>query len=495
MMKYRRYFIRTQVLLAALAVSSCLVQNFEETDPIIQPDMEVIQVPCDLISNELVTSSFNIRSNRAWSATLSEGCDWVRVSSMEDNNLANISLDYPIRLEFENNEGEEREAELLIRTNYDEKKVLIRQDAITPRLLISSLKYVDNIAPEGGTFQVDILSNVRWVCSVDGSSTATLSTDRNSGKSNSSVTVTVGESIDQTNMSKGRLRFQAAGCEDQVVEFVQQSANPYIVITSYPERYLYSIGESFSIDIKANSDWTGSIVKGAEYISSFKVGGSTANISSGTFSGTKADKTITIQTIGNSNPDQLADLVLSFTANGGETFELPLQIDKMSHILFDFMPGGKTFESPFKSPTKGSFATSGNSPKWGGERVTLQCFNENITMYITTPASSGVWRNSSQGFRAGASLGTDIREPDMTFIELPVVPGKALAKVCVVNGYNSNLDIRAADNSIVEGGAKQTTSEVGKALEWNLSGTLPDTVYYLVSNAGMGIHQIELWYE
>jgi len=498
MMKYRN-FVPFALLTTVFAAVSCLEQSFVESNPLIEPDTEEVHAPCDLITNETVTSTLTIKSNRAWSATLPDGCDWVRLSSMQDNNLANITLDYPIKLEFDNNEGGERTADLLIKTNYEEKVVTIRQDAITPRLIVTSSKYIDNIDSEGGTFKVDVLSNVRWACAVDKGSTASISLDRVSGKYNSSINVTVGETIDQTNMSKGRVRFRAEGCEDQVVELIQQNADPYFLFPDFPDRKIYSIGEEFTFPIKTNTSWVVTIDEGIERIKTFSTSSGGKSFSSGSVSGTKENTSISILTTGNSDPDNYAEIKLTFKPNGGDPVPLTLTIDKLSHMNVVFNAPGKSFDSPFQSPTKGSFSTSGNSRKWAGEHYPLQCYNPDVVFYITTPSAEndgGVWRNSSQGFRAGGTCGTDIRDKNMVFFDLPVVPGKALAKVRIVNGYNARYDIRASDNSTVSGGEEKSTSVVGEALEWELSGTLKDTQYYLVSpTGGVALHEIELWYE
>lgn len=163
---------------------------------------------------DLVTGFVRFTSSLSWRASLPEGCEWMEINGREEElNLSGQAREYEVQLILNDNlSSEERSGSVTIHTGIGEKKVRIRQEALSPVLSLVSPEIV-NVPCDGGDVEITVRSNVEWRVSVGEGATAIVTPEITEGYKTYGFSLNVFPNVDEENGKTATIIISAEGCE------------------------------------------------------------------------------------------------------------------------------------------------------------------------------------------------------------------------------------------------------------------------------------------
>lgn len=447
-------------LAALLGVCSCLQQESDfESEASISVDKPVLMVGADPVVDTVVVSS-----NRAWSVIPGPDSEWITFDTLEHINIVGAADEVCLAVKVaENLAKASRNGSFKIVGEGFSKNVIVEQAAIVYRLSVESPLVVSDLDDRGDKVEIEIKTNYNWTASVKPGSDAVVNLTSASGYRDAKLEVELGRHKDTENGKTATIVIEVPECDPIEVVLNQKVAIPF-VDCYIPEmkRYLdpsmfSSLGGTRWFNVESNVPWTASVneaestakgivlpvTQGEDNMTGFKVQVTEPNLD---FDNTKK-------------------VVIDFKPQGGEVYKYEMIQQKGSILLFEFRDqDDKSKIWPFVDPAK-SPASTNKGEGWftapGGYK--LHCY-ATTALYLY-----------SNGFQCGSGT-TD-------WIEYPVMPGKALVRVTIVD-YNGSTkpSIHDADGVPVKGG--EYSPEFGKLIPftWNLEGTEPGKAYRMITN-------------
>ena len=487
------------LIASAAALTGCLERNFIEEGGVMSVNAKEIVVPADSIGGQnLVKDTIWVTSNRSWSAYLADDVNWVKLDTTGHHDMARISEVTPLALAFKDNEtAAERSVDVVITCAEGSRTVKVRQQAIRPRLILtSSTDGFGSVVCDGEKLSISFNTNTDWTASVSPKSSAKVALSKTSGKYTSTITATVAENTSWDPLS-AMVIISAPGCQDIEIPIGQLQWSAYFELPEGNEFEAEEGINDFSIPFKSNVSWTAEVVAAPGY---------PAGLVSVAASGTRSDKGVAVTfpyTIDFDNP---ATITVKITPDEMET-PIMVTISQKPAIRiqwYDFanakLLGGSASTCPVQNPPFEDITSSGTTvpDKYKGVEFDMVLKN-GVTFKVLS--TSGIYRNSSTGLM--------ICNAADNYLKLPAVPGHKLTAIHYVWGiaYTTNtsgklrIEVQDPDGNLVEGGKLEATprasGEGSSPVDVTLTGTENGVSYTLVNKCGynFGIGDLILYYE
>ena len=552
-----------------LPLSGCLERHFAEEKAVLSVDVEDIVVPGDVADGpDMVTDTLVVTANRSWSAYFKTDVDWVEMESDEHLDLSEVMEDVKVVLKFKDNrDGADRSVVLHVTAANGEKDVTIRQKAMKHRLVLmdgtdariaeGESSYEATVRCELDTCVVAFNTNMPWTAKIQEGNTAGVKLSKTSGDGASSMKVYFGENEDSDNTKSAVIVLSADGCDDIKIAFTQLEGTPYVKILERESGgvNIPSIGGRYPITVKSNVAWSMKVKDGerlkAKFLKAKKDdSGATIKDEAGVtlydyldeYQAEKGEKSVTVAFLGNDDFANDGTITLQMNAPGAEPAEATYTVDKASYVflgcrkwpdIYSDSSTSSTYWQPFMYdmwPSGKCLANERDIEACNGYKFRMHTFG---TVYPAAASPTArMCVNSAGGFNIGTGY-------NYIYIAFPAVPGKRLAKVCVMNGSTSTstdylrfgiidesemakidnneygTKVKFTDSGIkfVTGGdhaflaasirksktyntpAETIEANPGSYGTWELPSTKENTVYALASSYATGIRWKELYYE
>lgn len=507
------------LMLCAAALTGCLERNFIEDEGILTVDTREMVVPADMYEGPgLVTDTLYVTSNRSWSVIFDNPVDWVEADTTGHEDMARVSEITPLVFRFKDNEGStERTATARLCCEDGEKYVTLRQEPISPRLVLtSSTDGFGSVIGDGDKLTIEFNTNVAWTASVKTGSTAKVTLSKSSGSKTGSITATVAENSD-LDEKHATVVLSAAGCDPVEIPIGQLAGFPYFYFTDevpdpenpeapIPEHYATAGVPHYRIPIKTNSSWTAELVS----VSGWPEGDVKV-----TASGTKSNTEIIIGFPATHDFSVAkGKIVVKVKAEGVEgekiyTFwQEPCIKLRWWDEVNDVLVGATAATYPFSSPPLNNtyFPTSkGSANKTLMKPAELNLVLKDGGFTFTACSTQGYWRNGSTALMFGGAIGD--------YLKMPVIPGRRLYKIHYRWGGKLSpsastflLHLEDASGNAMEEASLASTSLSLKSptsakepvtVDWVFPSTQAGVQYKLVADSAnnFSVGDITLYYE
>lgn len=481
-------------VLVALSTASCLERQFSEVDAAFSSDRTDVKVDSEDPLIGFLTDTLKITSNRSWTAEIaydaaSGQTDWISIEDdfSQHENIGNITDTRCVPIEIENNRYDTpRSAEIVFHYEGHRHSVNLVQGGLTYRM-IPSVTEINNILDIESTQTFFLDSNIPWTIRVKEGSTADVEVLTPSGTGSAEISVLVKDNLDFITKDAVLMIEAAEGFDFNPVTVTlhQRECTPYLEIDR--ERSRTEILPLESVDtvfFSTNGDWEAHLEDVSGDITLDKTSGSNKEWSLVVNFGKNLGK----EAVGST---KTATVIIE---SNGIREEIIISQKYWMHVELVFH-NGSSLTASAKWPLLESLSTanlpaSSTKPAYKGELVSAPMRDyPDITLSIL--ATSGMWRNSNQGFNIKGAVGD--------YIEISAISGKSLMAVAVTVGTSSfNMSLTDVNGVVVEGGECITSGwKVHVPQYWMLTGTQPSTPYrWTFSTAATSmIHILEFFYQ
>ena len=224
------------ILLTFTAVS-CLERDFSGEAAVLDfPD--VVEVPADLASGEMVCDTVDILSTGVWSASVaSDPCpDWITLVNDSGVNLSDSPLFLPLVFSLADNENpmSSREVEIRVTTEESQKVLKVVQKPLEPRFSVPEPHGFNDISAtftlDREEFRISVVTNWYWIAEILPETTARVSIDRSEGYGSGHVILTMenntmedGEEESRPKVAYLRISSTSTGFDPVIIEFNQKA--------------------------------------------------------------------------------------------------------------------------------------------------------------------------------------------------------------------------------------------------------------------------------
>ena len=494
-----KLFKFTGIFLVASAAmfTGCLERNFIEEGGVMSVNAKEIVVPADSLGGpNLVKDTIWVTSNRSWSAYLADDVNWVKLDTTGHHDMARISEVTPLALAFKDNEtAAERSVDVVITCAEGSRTVKVRQQAIRPRLMLtSSTDGFGSVVCDGEKLSISFNTNTDWTASVSPKSSAKVALSKTSGKYTSTITATVAENTSWDPLS-AMVIISAPGCQDLEIPIGQLQWSAYFELPEGNEFEAEEGRSDFSIPFKSNVSWTAEVVSAPGY---------PAEQVSVAASGTRSAKGVDVTYPYTIDFDTPAKIVVKITPDRmNQSFTVTISQKPVIRIQWYDFANEKLLCSaagPIKTPVFADITTSNTT-------VPNDYLNAEFDIILTNGAAfraysaAGIYRNSGTGLMICNAIDN--------WLKLPAVPGHKLTAIHYVWGISrtSNtsgklrIEVQDPEGNLVEGGILEATprgqDEGSSPADVTLTGTQNGVSYTLVNKCGysFGIGDLILYYE
>lgn len=481
------------MLLMVLA-TSCLERQFSEAEAAFSSDRTDIAVKSEDSEAGFVSDTLIVTANRSWTAEVvyddaSGQKDWISIGKdfTQHENIGNVSDTRIIPVAFSNNRYDmPRAAKIAFHYEGRCHYVNLAQGGITYRLVpsvteINDITDVENVQ----TFSLD--TNIPWKISIQEGSTADVEVLTPSGEGPAEISVLVKGNLDFSG-KEAVLVIEA----DQGFVFApvtvtlrQRECTPFLFIDrDRSKEEILPIESIDSVFFSTNGNWTAHLENASEGITLGQTSGSNKELGLEVKFGENFGKEKT-------GVSKSATVVIE---SNGLREEITITQKYWWQVKLVFHNGSSLTSSsswPFLSPMSASELPSSSSKATYKAVLKTAPLRNYEGMSISIFATSGMWRNSSQGFDVKGGVGD--------YIEISGAEGMTLVGAAVTSGAAYfRMEMTDVQGKAVTGGEYKSSGwKVDVRQSWVLSGTQPSTPYrwtFSVAATSM-IHSLEYFYQ
>lgn len=480
--------------LALLSAASCLERKITEAEASFSADRVNINVASENKDKGFVADTLTITANRSWTAEISYDAasgqsGWVSIDPkyLEHENIGRSSDIKLIPIVFNNNRyNTTRTACISFHYEGQHYDVNVSQGGITYRLQ-PSVTEINDISDVENIQKFSLDANIPWIVRVREGATADVEVLTPTGEGPSEIQILVKDNKDFIQKDavlviEGGEGFQ---CEPVTVSLNQCECTPYLNIDT--ERSLGEIVPLVATDtvfFSTNGDWIAHLENASDGISLEKT------------SGTNKENFVVVnfgENFGSEKTGSAKTATIVLESNGLSD-EITVTQKYWWQVKLVFHNGTSLTSSsawPLLAPLSTSdLPASSSKAAFKGELKTAPLRNyEGISLSIFM--TSGMWRNSNQGF--------DVKGNTGDYVEISAVEGMTLAGVAVTVGaaYFRMELADAAGNAVKGGEYKASGWATHERQYWILSGTQPSTAYRwaFATNSTSMLHILEYFYK
>lgn len=424
-----------------------------------------------------VTDTLGVTSSRSWSLNGSD--DWFQLSTNSGQNLGEVTKNWSINMQFEDNPAADaRTGQLTFFFNNEKKKLDVVQKAFEPVVQLKSESSY-NFSDQGGEIGLYIYSNCNWTACVDDSNTAEVSLSAAEGYKTDSLKVTVNKNMDVNSGKEAVVVLSAEGLEEDVrINITQSACVPYLTVDENADTDVLPDGGDIQVPFSTNVKWTARLEDATEGVT-LSVGDSAkfyspaeqlmVNFPQATLDGASAKVVITTET-------GLEESV-TFVQRGCVFITFRQWPDKngyTQHAKTLFNPETGSYDIP----------RSGEEGEKAGTWVKKDSEGRLYTFFTGNTLGQSMFHSEA----CGLTIGSIVDNPAF-YIEFPAIEGKALKEVKLMLG---NSDVKFKDNknceatatgtkayvtdpqgNVVSGGEMKEISTYQKDSDWNETATIP----------------------
>lgn len=467
------------VALVGYILTSCLREDFKESEPVLKADVECLEVDAQPQDETApVTGVIKITSNRSWNAAFVnengsvEVPEWVRMETASHVNLSDASDTKAFRLFFDaNGINRSRSTRLRVVSGEREFVVGVVQQALVYTLSVAGDPHL-TVGYAASEQQIDIHCNTTWTARVKDGATAAIVLSATEGYGDASLTVDIAENTDLNAGKSAVILLSAEECDDIEITVAQQRAEPYLILDRENTPIVLSGGATSSrILFRTNSEWSATVVESTfpELTIDPQSGDSTADGIDLRFPSNVSDGEVSA--------------TIEFQIAGTTIAERITVTQKRGYLIkLDFTEG-----DPFSEQTLPTTSASAI------QTATCYTLSQNGTDYpieITPAAGKGFYIGGASGkYLIFTGSGT-MRIPKLDRFVLSSV------KITAISASNRRYSITAnSDGSNTVKGGEEFQFAAGEHT-WTLTGTVPDTHYYFYcATANPRIQRLEFIYE
>ena len=467
------------VALVGYILTSCLREDFKESEPVLKADVECLEVDAQPQDETApVTGVIKITSNRSWNAAFVnengsvEVPEWVRMETASHVNLSDASDTKVFHLFFDaNGINRSRSTRLRVVSGEREFVVGVVQQALVYTLSVAGDPHL-TVGYAASEQQIDIRCNTTWNARVKDGATAAIVLSATEGYGDASLTVDIAENTDLNAEKSAVILLSAEECDDIEITVAQQRAEPYLILDRENTPIVLSGGATSSrILFRTNSEWSATVVESTfpELTIDPQSGNGTADGIDLRFPSNVSDGEVSA--------------TIEFQIAGTTIAERITVTQKRSYLIeLDFTEG-----DPFSEQTLPTTSASAI------QTATCYTLSQNGTDYpieITPAAGKGFYLGGTSGkYLIFTGSGT-MRIPKLDRFVLSSV------KITAISASNRRYSITAnSDGSNTVKGGEEFQFAAGEHT-WTLTGTVPDTHYYFYcATANPRIQRLEFIYE
>lgn len=256
-----------------VATAACQRDGLEAETARLSADVTSVEVDAngDLYRNpfsdepSVLNDTVMVSSSRSWTVAVKteDGGNWVRLSLNERLNVSGTLETVPLVLTFDRYKGsQDRKATMTIyAADMAEPLVIpVVQKAFVPVLEVSSDGAPAVVPSIGGQCYMMVKSNTGWTASVDESrSTVVPVLSMLEGEGSHAVLLTFPDNANEESARIATLLVKAQGCEDCVLEFVQNQSDRFFLLADQVPSVLEPYESELHIPLRSNGAWTATL--------------------------------------------------------------------------------------------------------------------------------------------------------------------------------------------------------------------------------------------